>query len=425
MKSDLARSSFRTGGVLVLRLFSLAASLVLTTRILGPVEYGAYVATASLAVVLGIIPNLGSGYLLMARASKEVDAAGDTWRYGWPLTLVIGSVLGGLFVITASALTSGAIGWLSLTVMAAAELILIPLVYLLGFLLQAGHRVATGQLVTWMPIGFRVAAASACLINPRWHGIDAFIVSQALGALFGLGCALGLTSRLVALPWLPRPPTRGELTKGASYAAMHVVSANPAEVDKILAPILLGEHLAGIYSAASRVMGAMITPIAAVLLASQPRLFAHAGEPTADGHRLLIALARLAAILGVISMAILAACAPLVTLLFGASYAETAALLPWTAAAVPFLCLRLAAGTVLVALGKPLERLTFELCGILLLIPLLWIGAHAGNIVGMTLGLTIAEASMAGTGWMRIRQIERHTLRMAQNTQGASGSGSP
>lgn len=401
--------------MLVLRLLSLGASLVLSTRILGPMQYGAYAAAASLAIVLGILPNLGSGYLLMARAARDPDAAPDTWRYGWPMTLVIGAFLGFVFVALGSTFTAGALHWVSLLVMATGELIVVPLVYLLAFLLQATHRVALGQLVGWMPIGFRVLTAGVCLLHPAWHDLGAFVVSQAIGAVLGLFCALAVTSKLIRLDLPPRRPTRSELADGTSYAAMHVVSANPSEVDKIVSPMFLGEHVAGIYSAASRVMGAMITPVTAVLLAAQPSLFAHADQPTTKGQRLLLRLAPLAAALGFVSMLALIACAPVVTLLFGPSYAETAAQLPWTATAVPFLCLRLAAGTILVALGKPLERLTFELCGVILLVPLLWIGVHAGGMKGMAVGLSCAEAIMAAAGWMRIRQIARRTRLAVQS----------
>jgi O-antigen/teichoic acid export membrane protein len=85
--------------------------------------------------------------------------------------------------------------------------------------------------------------------------------------------------------------------------------------------------------------------------------------------------------------------------------------MPWLATVAPLLSLRLAAGAVLVALGKPLERVAFELCGILLLVGgMLALTPHYG-IRGLAVALVIAETSMALIGWWLVRR--RLASRMA------------
>lgn len=403
MIGKLARSSLVTIGVLGLRMLTQAATLVLITRLLGPSLYGDYMAAASLAVVAGLIPNLGSGYVLMARTASEGHSAVETWRYGWPLSISIGAFLCLGFPFVAQLLTRGTLSFGDLLLIGFAELLVTPITQLLGFVLQARDRVPQGQFLLWLPLCFRAIAAATCLTLVEDGSLHLFVALQAAGATAGLATALIMTLRVVRLPWAPRRPTRQEWRSGAAYAAMHVVAANPGELDKMTSPLLLGDHAAGIYSASSRVMNAVVTPVLGILLASQPRLFRHGSAPTSDGQRLIRTLGYLAFAWGVISALGMAVIAPALPFILGQAFSDTALTLPWMALAAPFVSLRMAAGTILVALGKPLQRLRFELTGIVVLGCLLTIGAHVLGLRGMALGLACSEACMATYGYILVR----------------------
>jgi O-antigen/teichoic acid export membrane protein len=406
VKGALARSSMATTGVLALRVATQALTLVLVTRLLGPTTYGDYMAAASLAVVLGLIPNLGSGYVLMARAARDGKAAIENWRYGWPLSVSIGGALALVFPFLARTVTHGSLSLVDLGLIGASELLATPLTLLLSFVLQARHRVPQGQLLLWIPMALRAAAAAICFVFFSRTPVHLFVVLQSTAALAGLVLALMMTNRVARLPWKPRRPSREEWRSGAAYAAMHVVAANPTELDKIISPVLLGAHTAGIYSATSRIMNAVVMPVVGMLSASQPRLFRHGATPTHEGRRLVGLLGRISFGWGLLSAAALALGAPLLPYLLGEAFAETATTLPWVAMAAPFMALRMAAGTVLVAAGHPLRRLRFELTGILLLAVLLGLGARFFDVRGMAIGLTLGEAFMATYGWHLVRRAQ-------------------
>lgn len=399
-----------TTGVLALRVATQALTLVLVTRLLGPATYGDYMAAASLAVVLGLIPNLGSGYVLMARAAREGEEAVENWRYAWPLSLSIGGVLTLAFPFLARTVTQGSLSLFDLGLIGAAELLVTPLTLLLSFVLQATHRVPQGQLLLWIPMALRAIAAAACVVFFASTPVHLFVAFQSAAALAGLALALMTTHHMARLPWKPRRPSREEWRSGAAYAAMHVVAANPTELDKIVSPILLGAHTAGIYSATSRVMNAVVMPVVGMLVASQPRLFQHGATPTREGMRLITFLGRISFGWGLLSAVALALCAPLLRYVLGDAFSETAAALPWIAMASPFMALRMAAGTVLVASGHPLRRLRFELTGILLLALFLGVGARLFDIRGMALGLALGEAFMAGYGWYLVRKMQKNHI---------------
>jgi O-antigen/teichoic acid export membrane protein len=392
--------------MMAVRIVIQGATLILVTRFLGPEVYGGYISAASLAVVLGLLPNLGSGYVLMKRSSRDPGAAADVWSYAWPLTVGLGVALTVVFPFAAHPLAGDAMSLPALAVVGGVELLFSPLTLMLCFVLQSIGRVPTGQAVLTLPLLLRMLSAGACLIFTHASLIQ-FVLLQAAGSFVGLLAAFWVTTRFVKLGWRVRRPLRSEIRSGSSYAAMHIVAANPTEFDKIASPLLLGEHSAGVYSATSRVMNAIVMPVVGMLLAAQPRLFRHAAEPTESGQKLIGTVAILSCAWGLIGGIIMFNAAPMLPLLFGNSYADAAQLMPFVALAAPFVSLRLAAGTILVALGHPLQRLRFELAGIIALSGLLIIGSRLAGPRGMAVSLSTAECAMAVYGWILVRRAEK------------------
>jgi len=406
VKGALARSSLRTIAIMAVRIATQGVTLILVTRLLGPAIYGGYVAAASLAMILGLLPNMGSGYILMARAARDRNTVADTWSYGWPLSLVLGGVLALIFPFVSIGLTGGALTLTDLAIIGIAELMVTPVTLLLSFALQAVGRVPLGQVVLTMPMLLRAVAAGACLAAGS-VSLSSFITLQACASFGGLVAAWAIAARTVDLRSGIRRPTREELVAGSSYAAMHVIAANPTEFDKITSPLLLGDHAAGIYSATSRIMNAVAMPVVGMLLTAQPRLFRHAAFPEPEGHRLISSLWRISFAWGLLGAAAMMVASPWIPLLFGSAFADAAALIPWVATAAPFLTLRLASGTILVALGHPLQRVRFELAGMVLLAILLPTGSHVGGPRGMAVALAAAEMAMATYGWFLVRRAQR------------------
>lgn len=404
MKGPLARSSLQTTIMLGLRIMTQAATLVLLTRLLGPGNYGGFAAAASLALVMGLLPNFGAGFVMLARNPRDANSTSDVWRYAWPMTTLLGLLLLTVYIVVASLVTGPILPLRVLLAMGAAELLLTPFTMLLSFALQAHERVPLSQFVQWLPLGLRVLAVLPCFLFPDTQRLSAYVSFQLLASLLGLLLGLWITTNLVALNWSPRRATRQELHDGASYAAMNLVAANPSELDKIIAVRMIGAHDAGIYAATARVMAATVMPVTAMLLASLPRLFRHAHAPAQEGQRLIRLIALLALTWGLVGGSLLALCSPLLPWLFGASFAVMAQLMPWLAAVTPLLSLRLTAGAVLMALGKPLERMAFELCGILLLVASMLALAPVYGMRGLAAALIVAETSMTLIGWWLVRR---------------------
>lgn len=408
VKGALARSTLKTGAMLGLRVVTQATVLVLLTRLLGPGAYGDFVAVASLAVMLGLLPNLGAGFIMLSRSATGRDAVASVWSYAWPLSTVLGLILLSGFVIAARFVTPIPLPFAILTVLGASELLAAPFTMLFSFALQACERVPRSQFVQWLPLGLRILAALPCFWLSPAHRLPVYVVMQFAASVVGAVLGYFVSKPYVALDWRPRWASQHELREGVSYALMHLVTANPSELDKVIAARAVGSHEAGIYAATARVMAATVMPVTAMLLASQPRLFRHACESPEQGRRLIQWVALLAFAWGSLSGVALVLASHWLPLILGASFQASSDVMPWLAAAAPFLSLRLAAGTVLAAQGRPMQRIAFELAGMtvlslgmLVLAPLLGIGGIAAALVS-------AELTMAFAGWwMLVRRLRR------------------
>jgi O-antigen/teichoic acid export membrane protein len=74
------------------------------------------------------------------------------------------------------------------------------------------------------------------------------------------------------------------------------------------------------------------------------------------------------------------------------------------------MALRIAAGSVLMALGKPWMRVGFEVAGVIVLVIAAAALAPPFGVAGMPLALACAEWAMTLMGWAMIGRARRETL---------------
>ncbi|OIQ85304.1 polysaccharide biosynthesis protein [mine drainage metagenome] len=410
----IASATLRTSAVLGLRLVVQAGTLLLVARLLGPHGFGAFAGVAALAVMLGTLSTFGTHIVLLAEVSREPQRRAAVLPFALSTTLICGSLLFALYLLLATTLLGEAgIGLNVLVALGLAELILQPLLNLPGAEHQGHGRIATSQLLITLPLALRLlAAGTVWLLHPAdplrayaWG----YLGASALALLIA---TLSLRQAWPALRDWPLPRL-AELRHAAGYAVLNLTATGPTELDKTLALKLLPLAAAGVYAAGARVIGALTLPVIAMMLAAMPRLFREGQtDRTRSAHLLRLVFA---AALGysLLLAAALWIAAPLFDLLFGPRYQAIGETIRWLTLAVPGMALRIAAGGVLMALGKPWMRVGFEVGGLFLLI----IGAcfltPDLHQAGMAIALAIAETGMAVAGVLLII-LQQHQLHSEQ-----------
>lgn len=404
-KGPIALGTIRTSFVLGLRLVVQAGTLLLVARMLGPEQFGGFVGVAALAVMLGTLSTFGTHLVLLGAMSKDPVNRAQILPYALPTTLLCGGVLLVVFMLICTQVLRGSgVGWGSLLAIGVAEMVLLPLSVLVVVELMAIERTARSQLLQTLPLALRLVVAAA---------IGWWVPVEAL-ALYSYGyCAATAVALVVVLACMPgrwphprlwRRPAAQELREAASYAVLNITAMGPAELDKTLAIRLLPLPIAGLYAAGARVVGAVTLPVVALMLSALPRLFREGQEQPQRTARLLRWIFGATALYGMGLALALWWCAPLFAWLLGEKYQGADEVIRWLCLAVPGMVLRIAAGSVLMALGRPWMRAGFEVTGLVVLgVAAILLTVHFG-VHGMALALMCSEWAMALLGgWLVVR----------------------
>ena len=399
MTGPIARGTIRTTFVLGLRLAVQAGTLLLVARMLGPDEFGAFAGVAALAVMLGTLSTFGTHLVLLGEVSKEPARRAQVLPYAVPTTLLCGGALLALYLaLCLTVLRHANVALPVLLAIGITEMWLQPLFSLPATEHLALERTARSQLLSTLPLALRLlAAVMVVLVHP----------AEPL-ALYGYGyLAASVIALIVATPTMPAPwpsprhwrlPNKPEWRETAGYAALAITATSPAELDKTLATSLLPLAASGLYAAAARVVGAATLPVIALLLSAMPRLFREGQDQPQRTARLVRWIFAAAFAYSVVLAVALWIAAPAFVWLFGAKYTGIQHMIHWLCLAVPGMALRIAAGSVLMALGKPWMRAGFEVAGLaVLLVAAIALTPRFGAI-GMPLALACSEWAMTAIG---------------------------
>lgn len=404
MTGPIARGTVRTTFVLGLRLVVQAGTLLLVARMLGPDEFGAFAGIAALAVILGTLATFGSHLVLLGEVSKDPARRGRVLEWAVPTTLLCGAALLAIYLLICTfVLHESGVALPVLLAIGATETLLQPLFALPAMEHLGLGRIARSQLLATLPLALRLAAAAAVFLLGLSHPLTAYAYGYLAASIIALAFATYTMPAGWPAPRRWRLPTRAELRETVGYAALAITATSPAELDKTLAAKLLPLSAAGVYSAAARVVGAATLPVIAMMLSALPRLFREGHDQPARtalllrwifgatlGYSLLLAVA-------------LWFLAPVFAWVFGPRYAGMPHTIHWLTLAVPGMALRMAAGNVLMALGKPWTRVGFEALGVGALALAAALIAPRADVAGMPLALACSEWLMAVAGLGLVR----------------------
>lgn len=407
MLGPVALATIRTSGVLGLRVGVQACSLLLVARLLGPAQFGAFAGVTALALMLGTLSTFGTHLVLLGEVSQDPARRARVLPYALPMTLLCGSVLLAVFLVFCAVVwPEHGIGLGVSFAIGVSETLLQPFAALVVSELLAVERTARSQLLQTLPLTLRLIAAGVVFVWQPPDPLAAYGYSYCLATAIGLAAA----TKWQTSPW-PRPsqwrwPTRSELGASVSFAVLNITAIGPAELDKTLAAKLLPLPAAGLYSAGARVVGAATLPVIALMLSVLPRLFREGRGLRSRSARLLRWIFGATFIYSMALAAVLWWCAPPLARLLGNQYEGVDSVIRWLCIAVPGMAMRIAAGNVLMALGKPWMRAGFEVTGLMVLAAVavamtVYVGPN-----GMPLALASSEWTMAvlGYGWaMRLR----------------------
>lgn len=405
MSGPIARGTIRTTFVLGLYLLVQAGTLLLVARMLGPDQFGAFAGVASLAVLLGALSPFGTHVVLLGEVAKEPARRDLVLAYAIPTTLLCGgALLIAYLIICMRVLRVAGVPWTVLLAIGITEIWLQALFRLTVSEHHGLGRIARSQLLKTLPLALRLIAAAGVSVAGPADPLLAYGYAYPALSLLALVMALRSLPAVWPNPRRWRLPTPADLRHSAGYAALTMTASGPGELDKTLASKLLPLSAAGLYAVGTRIIAASTLPISAMTDSALPRLFRDSGERPEHTRHLLAWIFGSAFVYSLIVAVALWAIAPVFDCIFGAKYHHLDTALRLLCLAVPGVGLRMAAGNVLMALGKPWMRVAFEGIGLAVLVSMAAVLTSPFGTTGMPLALASSEWSMAIIGWVYVRR---------------------
>ena len=370
------------------------------SRSLGAAGYGVFASISAVSLLAAVFSGLGSEQVLVRRTAG--DHAAFAAAFGHTLICIAGSIvpISALCFLVLQFMNTGGIDWWAVILFIVSETLFTKLTYLANACYMA-HEIAGRQFIiniTMSTVKLAAAALAWTFSNPLT--LDAW--SLWYFASTGVGAALAM----MLVVWELGVPRftffREDLRDGLQYGLEFASVVALRDLDKPLVVETLGAEAGGLYTAAFRVVDSACIPVRALLLATYTRYFSHAKVDTraavAFGYRILPLGLAMAGILGICLFAF----AWTIPLIIGPSFEGAVPIIKWFAL-YPTIILLSGAGTDLLrSVGLLGSRLRITLFSIVTYLPLCWLGAIYGGVIGVTIARSISQLLLAATTWLAI-----------------------
>ena len=300
---------------------------LLLARVLGPQEFGRLAAVGGVTALLLPFSGAGAANVMVMRASRDAQLLPLYFGHTLGIVALTGTALALFASFGAVPLLAGQVSFELMTVFALSELFASKIVDVCWQAFVAREQLhLTSTFLLAQSVGRLIAAfVFAAVVDEPTAGAWAWWALASNGVV--AACVLAYTIRRVGRPRFELAVTRREFAIGLPFAVGLSAKAFYTDADKIFLTRLAGAEVAGLYTAAFRVVQVALMPIRALSLALTARLF-RAGDAGLEG-----ALKLTLRILGPLSIgaAVVAVAfyvgAPLLTWIAGPRYGESVSVL--------------------------------------------------------------------------------------------------
>ena len=333
--SELAKNTAKLGMGQGLRLVIQAVYFVLIARSLGPKQYGAFVAMASLVAVAAPFAGFGSPMVLLKYVSRDRSLLPLYWGNGLLTIAVSGSLLT-LVILGATPFFLGR-EFLPLTILVClSDLFMIRVADLAGFAFAAlGRMGESARVNVYVSLTRLVGIVVVSAIN-RHPTVQDWTFTYFLGAAACFTYAFTRTTLAARRIQIRPKQAWKDLPESSLFAVSSSSQTIYNDIDKTMVGKLASFTATGIYGAAYRIIDVSLVPVRAMLSAAYPEFFRlGVGGPSATKKYAYRLIKRSAPFGALVTVSLLLG-APLIPHVLGKSYISTVEAIRWLAI-IPFL----------------------------------------------------------------------------------------
>lgn len=399
-KSNLVRNTVSYTVNFGLQLVIQLAFFMLISRNLGAEGYGVFISITSASIIAAIVVGLGSEYLLVQRVAVDPGAFPRYFGHALIMMALTLPLVAVPMIVFLHYLVGDTISLLHLSVISLTDLVFTRLVVLAAQAYMAFDK-ANKQLFinAFMAISKLVFLIAATAMN------DKLTVSDWTWWYF----ASGLLSATVAMSLVVRDLGRPELTVvredlrlSSLYCVEFLAIGSMKDLDKPVVVHAIDAHAGGQYAAGFRIIDAASAPVRAFLYATYTRHFRHAEVGRESSYSFALKLLPVAVGLALPVAIGLFVIADYIPLVLGEDFADTPSVIKCLAFYPLLMGLSGIGADLLRAIGHQKVRMALLIFTSLALVPVVWVGAVMGGLVGAALFRFAVQSALTLLTWAAI-----------------------
>ena len=320
---------------------------VILARSFAPERYGAYVGIVSIVAIFMPFSTWGSEQLIIQNVSRDRLLFREAWGTGILKTLIFGCGFISLILVVYSFVSIPTVSIYAVFFVALANLIFLRLndivrdsftgVGLLNYTARAIFLVSLNRFfASLLLVGF--------FSNPS---ILTWTMLYCLATFCSAAMSTYLIVKQLGYPKLNLANVATELRLGFSYAIGISARSIYNELDKSMLAKFSTLQSAGIYGAAYHILNVAFTPIMSLAMASFRNFFQQGVSGIKGSFELCKKLLPLSLVYSVVAIIGLAVCAPIIPLILGAKYSDSAIAVVWLSPIIFFRTMHIFAANTL------------------------------------------------------------------------------
>ncbi|MFS0836750.1 oligosaccharide flippase family protein [Paenibacillus sp. 1P03SA] len=364
-----------------------ALYVILLAKMLGPQDFGSFMAIIALFTMIIPFIDIGESNVLIMKVARKPEQF--SVYFGSTLfSLLTGSlILGSLTVLISSYLYHTTL--LIIILLTLGELIIGKFIEIIGKCFQAFELLSFTAFINVLVSFLKVLSILVILIFNGQVTLEIFSWYYLSTNLIVAVTGYFLVLKKLGRPQLNLVHLKDDIKDGMHFAVGTTSKTIYSELDKVMLNGFVSAEITGIYSAASKIINLTFTPIQALLTATYARFFRYGSKDIANTYHFGKRITRITALYGLSIAILIWICAPLVPLVLGQGYASTVEVLYYLSL-IPFLqSIYYPLSDVLTGAGYQSYRSYIQVAAVVLnvglnviLIPLLsWKGAALSAII--------------------------------------------
>ena len=307
-----------------------AVQFLLLARTLGASEYGSFAAINALITMAIPLAGLGYGNVMLMTVARDRSAASVQLGNSLAVTVALGVILIGLILVAVKLLYGPKGNLLLALLIGFSELVLVRSSLVAGQFFQSVDKVRRLSLINVSISACRVIAIGGLWLADRPQAINWAMCSTALVLVMAFIHVPAAARAAGGLRFCVKR-LRAQLADATYFAMGTTAKAAYTDLDKVMLGRFAPSAELGIYTTAYRLVVIAFTPVRSLLDVAASRFFKSGESGVSHSFALSLRLIKVSVPYGLLVGLALFFMAPLVPLLLGPSYAQSADVLRWLA----------------------------------------------------------------------------------------------